>query len=165
MTPTDSLHIVGDMASKIKNNVKEQIQQFSWKLKFPKEVVVKEISTESVMILNRSLKRLRTEFIISPRENAISIVPQTPYKPDVEYFFWAKYRRKEICIAFSVTEDHEMRTFDQKTSMEKLNVRFKLEAKRAAMIQEAAKAKEAYEAQKAQKAKKAADSNTIIDDK
>ena len=136
MNPPEALQIVGDMADKIKNNVKEQVQQFSWKLAFPKEVVVDEIPTEDIMILNKRLKRLRTEFLVFPKENAISIVPQTPYKPGAEYFFWAKYKSKEICIAFVVTEENEMQTFDQKTSMDKLNVHSKREARKAVAIKE-----------------------------
>ena len=141
MNNPEALHIVGDMADKITNNVKEQVQQFSWKLKFPKEVVVGEIPTEGLMILNKTLKRLRTEFVVFPKENAISIVPQTPYKPGAEYFFWAKYKTKELCIAFTLNEDHEMHTFDQKASMDKLNHRFKVEAKKAEIKKERANAR------------------------
>jgi len=120
------------MAGKIKNNVKEQIQQFSWKLTFPKEVIVNAIPSEGIVILNKNLKRLRTEFVVYPKENAILISPQSPYKPGQEYFFWAKYKRKEICVAFMVTGSNELRTFDQKTSIDKLNALFKRVAKKAA---------------------------------
>ena len=130
-TPNEVLNIVGDMADKIKNNVKQQVQQFSWKLTFPKEVVVDDIPAERIMILNKQTKRLRTEFVVYPRENAILVSPQTPYKPDEEYFFWAKYKKKEICIAFTVSEDHELKTSDQKASIEKLNQNLKRAAAKA----------------------------------
>lgn len=133
MNNPDALLIVGDMADKIKNNVKEHVQQFSWKLAFPKDVVVDEIPTEDIMILNKNLKRLRTEFVVFPKENAISISPHTPYKPGTEYFFCAKYKNKEVCIAFVVTADRQMQTFDQKSSMDKLNTRFRIEARKTAI--------------------------------
>lgn len=133
---TETLNIVGGAADKIKNNVKTQVQQFSWKLSFPKEVVVNEIPTEGIVILNKNLKRMRTEFVVYPNENSISISPQTPYKPGQEYFFWAKYRRKEICISFLISKDNEMQTFDQKTSIEKLNARFKRETRKADFAKE-----------------------------
>lgn len=147
----DSLQIVGEMAGKIKNNVREQPQQFSWKLTFPKEVAVEDIPTEGVMILNKSLKRLRYEFTTDYRENALLISPQTPYKSGQEYFFWAKCRRKEICIAFVVTENGELQTYDQKTSMEKLNSSFKRENKRAAAREAAAQAAALAAAQRQEK--------------
>ena len=133
---TPALQIVGDMADKIRNNVKEQTQQFSWKLTFPVDVVVDDISQEAIMILNKNLHRLRTEFVIYPEENAILISPQTPYKPGQEYFFWAKYLKRELCVAFRVTAEGEMQTFDQKASMSKLNIRFRRETKKV-VVQEA----------------------------
>ena len=125
MSTTETFNIVGDMADKIKNNVKEHVQQFSWKLTFPKDVVVDAIPAEDIVILNKQIKRLRSEFVIYPKENAILISPQVPYKPDQEYYFWAKYKKKEICVAFMLTEGNELKTFDQKTSLEKLNATIK----------------------------------------
>ena len=134
----DLLHIIGDMADKIKNNITEQTQQFSWKLTFPKEVAVEGIPTDGIMILNKSLKRLRCEFATYPKENALLISPQTSYKVGQEYFFWLKYKKKEICIAFVVSEDGVMQTYDQKTSMEKLNANYALESKKTAKQKEMA---------------------------
>lgn len=127
----EGFQILGDMATKIKNNVKQQVQQFSWKLTFPKDIIVGEIPTDGIMILNKNLNKLRTEFAIYPKENSILISPQTPYKPGQEYFFWAKYRNKEICIAFLVTAEKEMQTFDQKTSLDKMNLYYKRQARKA----------------------------------
>ncbi|MCL1988029.1 MAG: hypothetical protein FWG64_08690 [Firmicutes bacterium] len=119
----DHLNIVGDMAEKIKNNVNQQPTRFSWKLKFPNDIEVATIPETSVMLLNRNLKRLRCEFKNISAENAILISPHFPYKPNKEYFFWAKYKTKEICVAFVLSENNTMQTFDRKTSMSKLNVR------------------------------------------
>jgi len=120
------------MADKIRNNVKKGKKQFSWKLTFPKGVALDEMNENGIMILNRNLKRLRTEFTINTEENAISISPQTPYKAGCEYFFWAKYKKKEICVAFTIGTNHEMQTYDHKTSMDKLTVRLEEEAQKAA---------------------------------
>ena len=130
-----SLNIVGDMADKIKNNVKEQVQQFGWKLTFGKDVDVNDMPTEGIMILNRHLKRLRTEFTIHHEENSILISPSYPYKPDQEYFFCAKYRKRELYIAFTITEDNRMQTYDQKTSMDMIRSMSRREAKKAEMAE------------------------------
>jgi len=135
LNTTESLQIVGEGADKIKNNIKEQSQQFSWKLKFPKEVLVDAIPTDGIAILNKNLKRVRTEFIINTTENAIFISPQTPYKKSQEYFFWAKYNRKEICVCFMITEENQLKTYDQKRSIAKLTSRFNREAKRTQAAQ------------------------------
>ena len=154
----ESLHITGDMANKIKNNVKEQTNQFSWKLTFPvKEIDVSNIPTEGIMILNKNLKRMRSEFVIYVDENAILISPQTPYRPGQEYFFWAKYSKQEICVAFTVTADKKMQTFDQKTSLEKLTTYSKFESTK---IKRAARAAETKVATPRKPTKKAPD---IID--
>jgi len=126
------LEIVGDMADKIKNNVKEELHFFSWKLTFPKELQVDTIPEKGIMILNQQMKRVRTEFTINPKENSIKIAPAHPYKPREVYFFYAKcQRKKEICIAFVMTEDNKMQTFDQKTSREKMTAISRREAKKA----------------------------------
>lgn len=136
-TPEEAtFSIVGDMADKIKNNVKEQVQQFSWKLTFGKDVDVNDMPTEGIMILNKQLKRLRTEFVVNHEENAILISPHYPYKPDLEYFFCAKCRnKKEICVAFTIGEDNRMRTFDQRTSMTMIKTMSKREAKKVEMAE------------------------------
>ena len=126
----ETLQIVGDMADKIKNNVKEQLRQFSWKMTFPKEFVVKDIPVDKIMILNKDLKRLRTEFTVSDKDNTIMITPQAPYKPEQEYYFWAKYKNKELCVAFTVTGENELNTLDKTTSLNKLNRLFKKQAKK-----------------------------------
>ena len=136
MGGTDNLEILGDLAEKIKNNVKEQVDRFSWKLKFPKEVLVEAIAEENIMILNKNLQRMRSEFVIHKKENSILISPQAPYKPNQEYFFWAKYNKKEICIAFMVNDKHQMRTFDRKTSMDKMNASHRREASKLAKAAE-----------------------------
>ncbi|MCL2016813.1 MAG: hypothetical protein FWG68_11275 [Defluviitaleaceae bacterium] len=134
----ESLNIIGDMAEKIKNNVKQQPTRFSWKLKFPKDIEVATIPETAVMLLNRNLKRLRCEFTNISAENAILISPHSPYKTNREYFFWAKYNTKEICVAFVLSENNTMQTFDRKTSMEKLNVRHQKVAEKLATEQPAA---------------------------
>ena len=147
-TSSDSLSIVGEMADKIKNNVKEQVKQFSWKMSFPKDLNVEEISTSGIMILNKQMKRVRSEFVTYPRENAIMIAPQTQYKPDQEYFFCAKYRNKEICIAFTISKDHELNAFDQKTSLSMMNRYFKREAKKAIYHKEVSEKTQSAEKEK-----------------
>ena len=158
----DTLHIVGDMADKIKNNVKKQVQQFSWKMKFPKDIPVNEIQTEGIMLLNKQLKRVRCEFVNYPSENAIMLVPQTPYKTDQEYFFWAKFRNKEVCIAFVISEDRKVQTFDRKTSMDKLQNRHRWESKRAEKVQTLKEEREAA-ASAASVPKKEAPVSEVID--
>ena len=114
------MHIVGGMSDKIKNNVKQPTQQFSWKLAFPKGFSVGTIPQEDIALLNEDYLRLRCGFDINTEENAILVSPQTAYKPGHMYFFWVRYSKKDFCVAFSVTEDGEMQTFDQKTSLQKL---------------------------------------------
>ena len=91
-TTNNSLQITGDMAEKIKNNVQTQIKQFSWMLTFPKKISVTDVPAEKMVIVNKDLQRLRTEFVVDPKKNTILISPQTEYKPNYEYFFCAKYK-------------------------------------------------------------------------
>lgn len=162
---SENFSIVGDMADKIKNNVKSQVQQFSWKLTFTKDVVVDDIDPDRIMILNKNLKRLRTEFVVYPKENAVLISPQTPYKPGADYFFWAKCLRKEVCVAFIVTADNRLHAYDHQTSMEKLNARFKREAKRTVYATESAvKSQAAADARANAKSNAKAKANAIIED-
>jgi len=147
------INIVGDMADKIQNNVTgEEPHRFAWKLAFPKSMMVEAIPTEDIVILNKDLQRLRTEFVVDGSANAIFISPRTPYKEGQEYYFWAKHWhkqsgkwiKKEICIAFVITEEDELQTFDQKTSMAMLSELFKKQERRAAVLaRRAAKAAEA----------------------
>lgn len=131
-TTDNTLHITGDMAEKIKNNVHTHIKQFSWMLTFPKKIAVTDVDTEKMVIVNKDIQRLRTEFVVNPKKNTILVSPQTEYKPDHEYFFCAKYKNKELCIAFTVSEAHELVTFDQKVSLERLNKYCRRKAARAA---------------------------------
>ena len=121
MSSTDSFNIVGSRARNIKNNVKEHTQHFSWKLTFPKDVVVESLPLDKIIIINDNLRRMRCKFGLYTEENALLISPKTPYRPGCEYYFWTKYGRKEICVAFMVTEDNQIQTLDQKVSMRKLN--------------------------------------------
>jgi len=109
------------MEGKIKNNVKEQPDHFSWKMKFPKGVLADTVNEADFMLLNKKLERMQCEFVVYGKENAVLISPKTPYKKGDEYFFWAKVKKKEICCAFLINDDNQLQTFEQKTSMEKLN--------------------------------------------
>ena len=130
LSTTEEFHVTGDLADKIKNNVKTQAGHFSWKLKFPKKVKVDALSLNDIMIFNKRLNKMRCEFLIYTDENSVLISPHGSYKQNQEYFFWAKYNQKEICVAFMLTETNELRTFDQKTSIQKLNICFKKGAKK-----------------------------------
>ncbi|MCL2399207.1 MAG: hypothetical protein FWC91_05600 [Defluviitaleaceae bacterium] len=120
MNSTESSKVVGGRAN-IKNNVKEQTQHFSWKLTFPRDVLVDNIPLDKIFIINENMRRIRCKFGIYSEENALLISPKTPYRPGHEYYFWTKYGRKEICVAFMVTENNQLQTQDQKVSMRKLN--------------------------------------------
>lgn len=133
------MYIVGDMADKIKNNMKQPIPQFAWKVAFPKEFPIENIPSENIALLNEGYLRLRCEFTINPRENTIQLSPQTPYKPDQIYFFWVRYNRKDFCVAFSVTEEDvteesKIQTFDQETSLQMLKRASRRYARKAERI-------------------------------
>ena len=130
----ETLEIVGDMAEKIKNNVIEDVQQFSWKLSFPRKLIlVDSLSTDSISILNKNLKRVRTDFVIYAEENAVRISPHSQYIPNQDYFFWAKYAAKEICVAFQITEDNQLKAYDQKMSIRRMQHRLMVEEKKVEM--------------------------------
>jgi hypothetical protein len=145
------INIVGNAANRIKNNVSgDEPQRFSWRLTFPKSVIVEAIPAEDIVILNKNLQRVRTEFVVDGKSNSIFISPRTPYKEGQEYYFWVKHWakqsgkwiRKEICIAFVVTEEDELRTFDQQTSMAMLGELFKKQERRAAARKKAEQGEE-----------------------
>ena len=121
MNAADTLQIIGDMADKIKNNVSASANQFSWQLKFPKEIKTETLQTDKLMLLNKDLKRLLCDFTVSAETNTVTLSPKYPYIFGEEYYFWAKVTgKKEICVAFTVTSDNRLHAFDQKVSHEKI---------------------------------------------
>jgi len=132
------LSIVGSAADLIKNNLEKQIEQFSWKITFPKdELSVSNIPREDVMLLNSELQLVSCEFIYNEKENSVLISPNYKYKVKTNYFFVAKYKVKnkvfDTCIAFYLNENNVMNAYDKHTSKEMINEtnrRLKAEAAR-----------------------------------
>lgn len=137
----EPFHIIGGMAKKIKNNLKSELHdQFCWKIRFPKnmpvdyEIVeeddeddVRIINPTTMAVINSDLLRTRCKFYVDVNENSVWLLPEKQYELGKDYFFVATYydsknQYKEICIAFTLTSEHTLRTFDQKTSKEKLGV-------------------------------------------
>lgn len=137
----EPLSIIGGMAKKIQNNLTSELHdQFSWKIRFPKnlpieyEVVEDEYGEEDVRILNPTTMavinsdnlRTRCRFYVNVDENSVWLLPEKQYELGKDYVFIATYydsknQKKEICLAFTLSDEHTMRTFDTKTSIEILS--------------------------------------------
>ena len=119
-TTDKTLSVIGGLAEVIKNNVKESPKHFSWLIKVPRKIPVEELEN-SMMIFNNQLQRVQTTIEAKPKGNMVSVTPLHAYTPMEEYYFWAKFGQRIVCIAFYISEDNVMQTFDLPTSREKLN--------------------------------------------
>ena len=109
-------------------------------IRFPKtlpidyEVVEDEYGEEDIRILNPTTMavinsdnlRTRCRFYVNVDENSVWLLPEKQYELGKDYVFIATYydsknQKKEICLAFTLSDEHTMRTFDTKTSIEILS--------------------------------------------